>query len=131
MEQSEPQCSLEEMRSKDDYDWGNAFGYANSNNGYAGSNVPMRCEGAECSAEPFDLADVALVVSAVAGENDGPPWLCLGRLNDGRWFFLTAGCDYTGWDCHASGQAWVSHDRQNLVQFGTDVEARRRLGLAV
>jgi hypothetical protein len=40
---------------------------------------------------------VAEVLALREGFNDGPDWLCYGRLRDGRYFFVKAGCDYTGW----------------------------------
>ena len=31
-------------------------------------------------------------------ENLQRAWVIAGKTNDGRWFCLSAGCDYTGWD---------------------------------
>jgi hypothetical protein len=59
------------------YDWEEAFRYA---------------------APHFTLADVADVIAAVEGENDGADWVAVVRLRDGRFGYVTAGCDYTGWD---------------------------------
>lgn len=60
------------------------------------------------------------------GENDGEEWLCVGRLKDGRWFILSAGCDYTGWDCQSGGQASVAVSFETLRRKGiTDEQARR------
>lgn len=45
-----------------------------------------------------DLYDqVAVVVAARAGQNDGESWIGLFRLFDGRYVGITAWCDYTGW----------------------------------
>ena len=54
--------------------------------------------GSSVSVERFARKDVAHVEALSEGENDGDPWLCLGELTDGRWFYLEAWCDYTGWD---------------------------------
>lgn len=47
---------------------------------------------------PFDAGMVRQVVAVSDGNHDGPAWLCVGVLWDGRAFALKAGCDYTGWD---------------------------------
>ena len=45
-------------------------------------------------------------------------------------FFLSAGCDYTGWDCQAWGQASVARDRISIEQFGiSEQEMTRMMGL--
>ena len=104
----------------EDYDWREAFKYAAR---------PMLCEGASCSPDPIELTEVRRVFHMREGENDGPSWLAIGRVADGRYFYLIAGCDYTGWDCQAGGQCWVSHDLDNLLQFGIDDDARTVFGL--
>lgn len=105
---------------QNDYDWKEAFAYAEE---------PSRCEGADCDVTPVLIGDVARVYHLRVGENDGASWLCIGRTKDGRVFYLTAWCDYTGWDCRASGQCWVSNDMDNLLQFGIDDDARTAFGL--
>lgn len=44
------------------------------------------------------VKDVVDVISCSAGEHDGPDWIALVRLQDGRYAKVFAGCDYTGWD---------------------------------
>lgn len=43
------------------------------------------------------------VIACVKGERDEDDWLALIEMQDGRVAWLRAGCDYTGWDCRASG----------------------------
>ena len=74
----------------DDYDFRSAFEVANRD----GINV---CHGATCDNSPFSVEDVELTVAYSEGENDGADWLWVGLLTDGRWAFVAAGCDYTGW----------------------------------
>lgn len=112
--------------SIDGYDWHEAFAYAGEDGGSGSADV-ARVDGATCSRAPFDREDVVEVVDASPGENDGPDWLCVGRLKDGRWFFLSAGCDYTGWDCQAGGRAVVAGDLATLVQRGIPADALDRL----
>ena len=102
------------------YDWEQAFVYA---------AVIRTATG--CSQASFEFHDVAEVIAAEEGSNDGPSWLMVGKLHDGRFFFLEAGCDYTGWDCQASGDAQVADTLTNLIRFGMTEDARTRLNLPV
>lgn len=114
-----------------DSNWGEAFGYAGEPGTCAGGgNAPSRVEGATCTTDSFARKDVAVVLASTYGEHDGESWEVAGVLFDGRWFYLCAGCDYTGWDCVASGQAWVADDKDQLVQFGIPADTRDRWGLS-
>lgn len=48
-------------------------------------------------AENFNAADVARVVASANGENDGASWVAILALKSGKFAYLTASCDYTGW----------------------------------
>jgi hypothetical protein len=106
--------NIQEMR--DSYDWKEAFAFT--------GNVRVAYN---CKPDSFDIADVEMILADSEGENDGPSWLCCGRLNDGRWFYLSAGCDYTGWDCQAGGDVQIADTLDNLKKFAMDMEGRRRL----
>lgn len=86
------------------FDWQEAFGYAGEPGTcateYQGAlGRPEPClPDLDISCDPFTREDVEHIVALREGENDGPEWLIYGRLRDGRWFALSAGCDYTGWD---------------------------------
>lgn len=56
-----------------------------------------RAEGSTCSDAAFDVDDIIETIGYAEGENDGDDWVWIGRLTDGRYAGLTAGCDYTGW----------------------------------
>lgn len=77
----------------------------------------------------FKIWDVAEVYGRSPGFNDGPDWLVYGKLKDGRYFHLHAGCDYTGWECQSGGYCYVSLDLDSLIQFAMNDEHRDRLGL--
>jgi len=109
--------TADEMR--EDYDWREAFKYA------AESGEPT--EGYAGSYEGFGFDDVAEVIASDDGENGGPDWIAALRLRDGRFAFLSAGCDYTGWDCQASGRTWLAASLDALVQWGLTEDARGRL----
>jgi hypothetical protein len=101
-----------------DYNWREAFTAASS---------PKRVEGATVDEAGFGVADVAHVYDADPGENDGPSWMIAGLLNDGRSFYIEAGCDYTGWDCRSWGTSWVANDLAGILRWGMTDEARERL----
>jgi hypothetical protein len=44
---------------------------------------------------------------------------------------LRASCDYTGWDCQASGHASVALSLGDLLRLGMDAHERSRCGLAI
>ncbi len=115
----------------DSYDWAEAFGYAGEpgTNGSPNIERTVDAEDAAVAVTPFTRADVTEIVAMSEGENDGPPWIIVGRLHDGRWFHIEAGCDYTGWDCQAGGTTVVSGDRERLIRLGVTAEHRERLGL--
>jgi hypothetical protein len=114
--------TLDELRT--DYNWTEAFAVAMRDDirvapGYAGSDAP------------FDVDDVAEVVATDDGENDGPNWVGAFRLKDGRFAFVSAGCDYTGWGCRDSGCARVAETLDDLIRLGMGDADRARLRLAL
>lgn len=116
----------------DDYSWPEVFAYAGARASAQGAtSPPQRVPGFEGSDAPFDLPDVARVIAHSEGENDGPDWVAVVELNDGRFGVVQAGCDYTGWDCRAGGFAWVAGSLDAIVQFGLGDQERSRLGLSI
>lgn len=111
--------------------WSDAFAYAGEPGGYGKPNLKAAHPGKEVDLSPFARWDVAEVLACSEGENDGPNWLCFGRLGDGtgRYFFLSAGCDYTGWDCQASGDVNIGMTADEVIVFGMGPDDRRRLGI--
>lgn len=89
----------------DRYDWAEAFGYAS-----------------------FRTDEVASVIRVSEGYNDGDSWLAVGVLKDGTFFFLTAWCDYTGWDCQAGGHSEQAGSLDELIRWRLGDADRQRLG---
>lgn len=102
------------------YDWEEAFAYTD--------NASGALPGASYDLDGFQREDVAEVYGTREGENDVAEWLVYGRLHDGRYFYLTAGCDYTGWDCQAGGSTTIARSYDELINFGLDNEAREVFG---
>lgn len=90
----------------DDYDWREAFRAANLN-----------------------INDVHSFFGKYNGQNGGDNWLCYGRLKSGEHFFLSAWCDYTGWDCRSGCDTYYSYSLEDLIKMRMGDEDRAKLGL--
>lgn len=77
---------------QDDYNWKNAIEVAcrDSLSPAIPTDKTMNCK-------PFTESDVAEVLHSSEGDNDGPAWVAVLRLADGRFATLESSCDYTGW----------------------------------
>lgn len=84
----------------DDYSWKEAFGFAGKEPDVYNNEKPERAlpNDSDLSVDSFDRLDVKRIIALDEGENDEKNWLIVGELNDGRFFAISAGCDYTGWD---------------------------------
>jgi len=109
----------------EDYDWECAFAYVSE------ANIRAAHPTSKVFLVAFTRDDVVEIAHIEDGENDEKDWLCVGLLRDGRWFALAAGCDYTGWDCQASGGAAVGNTYEEVVRFGLSVDERSRLGITL
>lgn len=83
----------------------------------------------EDSCPDFKPEEVDEVVWFVVGQNDGPEWVALCRMKNGRWALLAAGCDYTGWDCQSGGSATMCSDRDTAFGplFVSSQDKRRNI----
>ena len=79
----------------------------------------------------LDPDNVEYVYAADEGENDGAAWICAGKLKDGSYFFLTAWCDYTGWDCQAGGELFTSDSKEELERMHMSDLERSRLSITL
>lgn len=89
-----------------DYNWAKAFEYAGveedvkdefySRDGCPNIDAVLSEE--NTPVDNFVREDVVEIYGVSDGDHDGPDWIVYGKLKDGRFFFLAAGCDYTGWD---------------------------------
>lgn len=82
-------------------------------------------------ANAVSMDRVAEVLAYSNGENDGRDWIALFRLDDDRFAFLSAGCDYTGWDCRSGGTVKYDADLGALIRMGMTLEERERLGCTI
>lgn len=118
------------LKELEGYDWQEAFCYAGDPQGsYGLPDVRRAHPTSSVSLDGFGREDVVKITALDEGENDGPEWVCLGKLRDGRWFYLSAGCDYTGWDCQAGGSATVARTKAELLKYGLTDSEKARLGV--
>lgn len=101
----------------DDYDWKMAFECCGSEqdgddygspynepdvgmtDGYKKEVKALRLLGQDPPADAeFTREDVVSIIAIEDGENDEASWIAVFELHDGRFAYLEAGCDYTGWD---------------------------------
>ena len=118
------------LKEIDSYDWREAFGYAGEPDTEGSPDIRSAVPGDYVSCLPFARQDVAEIFHSIDGENDGPPWRMIGLLHDGRYFYLEAGCGYTGWDCQAGGSASMANTLHECIHFGATAEARELFGIA-
>lgn len=74
------------------FDWQEVFEYASI------KKTPVAVVGdTEVSTNPFTIKDIKKIFGWADGQNDGDNWIVIGQLKDKRFFFISAGCDFTGW----------------------------------
>lgn len=115
-------------------DWDEVFGYAGDPRTASATTGPSdgRWEAEKpFSAGGFGRQDVVEILAAQNGDNTGPDWIMFGKLQDGRYFFVYAGCDYTGWGCGEGGGAYVSDDPDEIIRWAMTNDDRQRLGIAL
>jgi len=89
-----------------EYDWNQAFMYAR-----------------------FSVDDIKTIIKSDEGYNDGDSWVIVVELNSGNFGYLTAWCDYTGWDCQGGGDSYIGDTLEEVQRWGMDSRSRRRLGM--
>jgi hypothetical protein len=41
---------------------------------------------------------ISEILATITGDNEGPDWHWIVKLDGGEYAYITGGCDYTGWD---------------------------------
>jgi hypothetical protein len=59
------------------------------------------------------------------GKNDWKPWLLLCQLEDGKYAYFTANCDYTGFDCQGGMDLYISESKDILIQMAMNETHRK------
>jgi len=90
------------------YNWREAFAYA-----------------------PFEPEDVEEILHYEEGENDESSWVGVFKLKNGKFGYVDAWCDYTGWDCQAGGDGDVADTFEELQHWKLTTAIRRRLNITL
>lgn len=121
------EITIEQLMSNGD--WAEVF--ADENSGNVSKTIRTCPVGQPVSDATVSRADVAEIIAAVNGDNDGPDWLGLFKLKDGRFLVASGGCNYTGWDCQAGNSLTVCATLDDALKYGMSDEERTRLELVV
>ena len=119
------EVTIDELQASSD--WAQVF--ADENAGNVSDTVEPAPPTSAISIAPVHRADVVSVIAAVNGDYDGPDWLGVFLLKDGRYLVASGGCDYTGWDCQAGNALRVCLTMADVLQFGLSDSEKDRLGL--
>jgi hypothetical protein len=86
-------------------------------------------EGYSGSQQAFEVGDIAELfdVAVERGDYAETKVRAAGVTRDGRYFFLAAGCDTTGWDCQSSCNVAFASDRSSLWTWAMGEDDRRAL----
>lgn len=116
------EITIKELR--EDYDWSEVFGEG------GGGNCSQDVESLDgTSTDVCMRSDVAEIIGAVNGVNDGDEWVGVFRMADGRYLAAVGSCDYTGWDCRAANTLTVASTLERLLETGLTPDQKERLGV--
>jgi hypothetical protein len=82
---------------------------------------------------PATLEDIAEVIADdCTGGDDGyaeEEIVGIFRLKDGRFLYVSGGCDTTGWDCQSSASGEIRNTLGDIVRECCTDDERKRLGI--
>lgn len=111
---------MELEKFKNDYDWRNAFNVA--------FGKKHKWDDEADTDNP--IHDVLEIIAYEIGENEGKDWIGIFKMCDGKYVVLSAGCDYTGWECVGNSGRHETFDTLEaaLSPLSLTREFRDRLG---
>jgi len=80
----------------------------------------MKCKKNEFSVRDLkkSLCYIDKYIFSKTGQNDETPWIIIGKF-DKYYFFIEAGCDYTGWNCCGNyGKIIWATNYTDLYKYG-------------
>lgn len=66
--------------------------------------------------ENFTAENILNVMAVFEGEREDANWAWVLKLTGGRFAYLQAWCDYTGWDCQSGAHSYVELKPLKAVQ---------------
>ena len=70
--------------------------------------------------DEFKFEDIEHLLACIPGENDGFNWHWIVRLKNGKYGYVTAWCDYTGWDCQSGGSVHIANSARDAALLAKD-----------
>ena len=67
-------------------------------------------------------APITDVLATIDGQNDEAPWHWLVILESGVFAYITGSCDYTGWDCQSSCEAYEAPNIRDCARLIPEAE---------
>lgn len=111
-----------------DTDWQYVFPCGEYGTSYSGTySVHDRSQVADVNADRITRVDSWFGESPEGGGS--VDFTCLVELSDGSWAACMAWADYTGWGCQDDVQWKWGRTRDDVVRYGLDADARRKLNL--
>ena len=59
---------------------------------------------------------IVKVLAEIEGENDGASWHWIVEFNNGKYAYITGGCDYTGWDCQSHANIYYGDSLEEVLE---------------
>lgn len=63
------------------------------------------------------ISDIHNVLAEVPGGADGSNWFWIVELCDGRFAYITGGCDYSGWGCRDWGETKIAGTVKEAIEL--------------
>jgi hypothetical protein len=105
----------------DRFDWESVFNY-----GVNPETIPGDTKTHQGRINP---KDIVIIFHSYEGVNDQEDWIAIGKLLDGRFFCIRAGCDYTGWGRQERGSSQVASSYEDIITYGLSDDERATLGI--
>lgn len=78
----------------------------------------------------FDLSQIKTLLACIPGANDEYSWHWVVSLEDGRYAYIQASCDYTGWDCQSSADYTITTTAEKEASLTDDDYGNRKGSIA-
>ena len=70
----------------------------------------------------FEFGDIKRIIYSKKGINDEENWELIVELKDGKFGWLSAWCDYSGWGCQEGGESTL-YDTEEQARTNLEVQS--------
>lgn len=64
---------------------------------------------------PFKVEEIETLIACYPGAADEDSWHYIAKLKDGKFGWVTASCDYTGWGCQEGGEGKICTSIEDAI----------------